>query len=362
MTCVGNGANGCHASGHGSESNSLLASWDGVSDPDLGTPAANAPVTPTNFCYNCHDSNGPSSVDVQAQFNTATNFQQTSGSGALINQRHDISTADQTYSSTPGFAVSLSCKDCHSVHVDNDTNPVADPDTALPLAPYSPTGSYNDDGYNIGYNGGGDWDPLNPEGLPSGGFTEPDYIQFCLTCHDGTTPPGVTLSENLINMADVYGGVNGETMDQHSAADGSTGTTTSKGGLKFPFVTSAQDQANSDPSSNYAAMNCSTCHGAHGTGSIFNLRESITVAGVQMTVGGGPYGTTAGATGILDDPAYFGSTTYTLPVITPRNGDPTQQDHYWGAWCTFCHKMDAHPGKTEEDSCTNGHMHGGGAF
>jgi hypothetical protein len=366
VTCIGNGANGCHASGHGSESNSLLASWDGISDPNLGTPASSAPVGPIAFCYNCHDADGPSSIDVQSQFNSGTNFQQTSGSGALINQRHDITTADQTYSSTPGFAVSLSCKDCHSVHVDSSAThgaPVIDPDTATPLPNYSPTGSYTDDGYNISYNGGGDWDPLNPEGLPSGGFTEPDYIQFCLTCHDGTTPPGVTLSEDLINMADAYAGSGGEAQDQHGPGDGGTQTSTSgKGGLKFPWVTPADDQANLDPVNNYAAMNCSTCHGAHGTGSIFNLRESITVAGVQMTVGGGPYGTTAGATGILDEPSYFGSSTYTIPVQVPRNGDPTQQDHYWGAWCTFCHKMNNHPGKTEEDSCTNGHMHGGGAF
>ena len=40
-----------------------------------------------------------------------------------------------------------------------------------------------------------------------------------------------------------------------------------------------------------------------------------------------------------------------------------QEDHYWGAWCSFCHKMDGgHPAKVEIDSCTNGHMHGGGAF
>jgi hypothetical protein len=52
VTCIGNGANGCHASGHGSESNDLLASWDGVSDPNLGTPASSAPVSPLDFCYN----------------------------------------------------------------------------------------------------------------------------------------------------------------------------------------------------------------------------------------------------------------------------------------------------------------------
>ena len=58
-------------------------------------------------------------------------------------------------------------------------------------------------------------------------------------------------------------------------------------------------------------------------------------------------------------------TYYELPRTreTARNsGIFVQEDHYWGAWCSFCHKMDTHPGKVETDSCTGGHMHNGGAF
>ncbi|MHC4222259.1 MAG: cytochrome c3 family protein, partial [Planctomycetota bacterium] len=138
VTCLGDGNNGCHASGHGTESPALLAN---AAEPN---PAEGAAVNPTVFCYNCHDADGPSSKDIEADFNTATNFRVVSGSktSALINQRHDISDVaddtvypfytdgDQTYS---GAAVS--CKDCHSPHVDNASFPVADPDTALPLAP-----------------------------------------------------------------------------------------------------------------------------------------------------------------------------------------------------------------------------------
>jgi hypothetical protein len=87
VTCLGNGANGCHASGHGSQSNSLLASWDGVSDPNLENPAGNAPVSSIDFCYNCHDADGPSSIDVKAQFNTATNYQATAISGMTSPRR-----------------------------------------------------------------------------------------------------------------------------------------------------------------------------------------------------------------------------------------------------------------------------------
>jgi hypothetical protein len=110
-------------------------------------------------------------------------------------------------------------------------------------------------------------------------------------------------------------------------------------------------------------MNCNTCHGAHGTGNIYNLRTSITVAGVQMSVGG------VGANAGIYDPARTpDATVYTLPPLTSGgkksvdtvNG--VQTDHYWGAWCSFCHKMNGHPGKVETDVCTGGHMHGGGAF
>ncbi|MDH3949151.1 MAG: hypothetical protein OEU74_09350, partial [Gammaproteobacteria bacterium] len=324
VTCVGDGANGCHGSGHGSEQNTLLA------------PAGGATISSTDFCYVCHDSDGPSSHDIQAQFNGATNFQTTSGSGALVNQRHDITAADQGYS---GGVVS--CKDCHSPHVDNATNPVADPDTGLPLASYSPANSYTEDGNNFSYDAGGNLDPTNPEGS-AGGFTEPDYIQFCLTCHDGTAPPGVTMPADLINIAANWGG------RQHGGAEGSTGSRIGKGNLKPPYTTQADYLAGNDPTAPYAAMNCSTCHGPHGTGNIFNLRESITVAGVQMQVGA-----PAGSEFDFITP----STTYTLPVNAG-----SQNDHQWGAWCTFCHNQSAHAGVDETTTCTSAHMHGANSF
>jgi hypothetical protein len=79
------------------------------------------------------------------------------------------------------------------------------------------------------------------------------------------------------------------------------------------------------------------------------------VAGTVMSVGGD---------GNMNDPSYAGDTTYTLPlmdgtVINDSTG--VQTDHYWGAWCSFCHKMESH-GVSEEDSCTGAHMHGQGSF
>ncbi|MDH3777362.1 MAG: cytochrome c3 family protein [Gammaproteobacteria bacterium] len=305
MSCVG----GCHGSGHGSEQNSLLA--------PVGGPAQSA----TDFCYQCHDSDGPASSDIQAQFNTATNYSDTSASGAPVNKKHDLA--------------QVGCADCHSPHADNNANPVADPDTALPLATYAISNSYTDDGHNFTYDAGGNNNPMSPEG--GGSVTEPDYIQFCLTCHDGTAPPGVNVPVDMVNMAQAWAS------EQHGAGEGSTGTRVGKGSLKPPWTATAGN----DPSNPYAALNCTTCHGAHGSGSIFNLRESITVAGTQMQVGGSP--------GSEFDT--FSGTTYTLPV----NGG-TQADHVYGAWCTFCHEMSAHAGVDETTTCTSGHMHGANSF
>ena len=75
-------------------------------------------------------------------------------------------------------------------------------------------------------------------------------------------------------------------------------------------------------------MQCSDCHDSHGNGNLFFLKESITIGGVQLTVGG---------TTTLNEAHYLGSTTYIMPDI----GGSGQLDHYFGAWCTFCHKVDA---------------------
>jgi hypothetical protein len=332
VTCLGNGANGCHGSAHGSEQNSLLA------------PVTGAAISPTDFCFNCHD--GAPGQDIQLQFGNSvpdTSLQTTSNSGADVNQRHDIYIDDQLYSGG-----SVTCKDCHSPHVNSAANPVADPDTGLALNTYSPANSYTEDGNNFSYDAGGNQNPTNPEG-GSGLIPEPDYIQFCLTCHDGTTPAGVTMSASMVDIASVYGG------KQHGGGEGSSGSKTGKGNLKVPWTTSGDFSAGNDPSNPYAAMNCTLCHGAHGSPSIFNLRESIKVAGVDMTVGA-VAGSGQFQVGTFSDPD-GDLKTYTLPI----NGG-TQGDHQYGAWCTFCHDMNAHAGVDETTTCTSAHMHGSNSF
>ncbi len=329
VSCVGDGANGCHGSGHGSEQNWLLA------------PAGGATASITDFCYVCHDVDGPSTLDISTQFTdlaNAPNVQPvTSGTGYLnADNYHDTTVA--------------TCIECHAPHVNNNASPVADPDDDSALRAYSFTSSYTEDGATLVYGVAGTHsDPTNPEGGSS--VPEDDYIQFCLTCHDGTAPPNVSMPATILNMADAY------LSDQHGAGDGSTGSTTSKGGMKTPWVTAGDDAVNNDPTQPYAAMNCTTCHGAHGTGNIYNLRESITVAGVTMSIGG---------VGNMPVPARISDpTVYTLPPMNGRNVDEVngfQEDHYWGAWCSFCHKMDSHRVLAEEDSCTNAHQHGAGSF
>jgi hypothetical protein len=253
----------------------------------------------------------------------------------------------------PGDGGALTCNNCHSPHVDTDAYPaMLDPDNQALIGDYSPTGVYNEDGYNFSYNTGGSpiLDPVNPQGLGSSGRTEPDYIKFCLTCHDGTVPTGVGISmpSTMENIATTYSGA-----DQHGA-DSANGSP--KGYMKYPWNTNGSTSEISE----YAAMNCTTCHGPHGSNNIFNLRESITVAGVQMSVGGW----TGDSIGQPRASQALDLTTYILPPMNGRNIDETngvQQYRNWGAWCSFCHQIEAH-GLSEEDTCNQNHVHGGGNF
>jgi hypothetical protein len=295
---------------------------------------------------------------------------ETANTGALINQRHDVIVADQQYSTAdPEGSLAFDCGDCHSPHEDASqqivdpgggfvvqNNPVVNPDTGAALQVYSINNTYVGDATSFTYYDGTDsWpdlDPTNPEGGSL--IREPDYIEFCLVCHDGTTPPGVTMSPNMLNMADSY-----RLNDQHGRLEGRSSP--SRGYLKPPWTT----QANYDSGSptqpgggdgTYAALNCTLCHGPHGSGNIFNLRTSITVNGTPMTVGGreafmDPNLCTRQCGNIDNSLPEFGSTTYFLPV---------QEDLAWGAWCTFCHEP-SH-GTSDGTGCQSGHLHGGGNF
>jgi hypothetical protein len=203
---------------------------------------------------------------------------------------------------------------------------------------------------------------------------ETDYVAFCLACHDGDPPATLpasaqTILSNLTNIGDAYDG------EQHGRGQGNTGTTLSKGWKKEPWSDQGANPGE-EPTQPYAALQCNYCHDAHGTDNIYHLRTSITIAGVEMTVGGvlggSWYETDSG------DPDYprwnpttgtkFGSNTYALPCLEGDGYEDcttgSQQHLNYGAWCSFCHTMSAHGGQagSEDTNCNLGHVHGGSNF
>jgi len=255
--------------------------------------------------------------------------------------------ADQSYSGAV-----LTCKDCHSPHKDNNSAPVANPDTGAALAVYDKTNSYSGDATGFAYAwSASDYDPTFPEGGTD--IPETDYVEFCLVCHDGTAPPGVTLpaepAAGMLNMADMY-----RANDQHGRLEG--GGSASRGYMKMPWANSTNYGNEDQPSQVYAALNCTLCHGAHGSGNIYNLRTSITVNGTVMTVGGKD---------AFMDPALCTKSCSSIDNALPEFGDteyflPEQTDMSFGAWCTFCHEP-SH-GTADGTGCQSGHRHGGGNF
>ncbi|MFH1747895.1 MAG: cytochrome c3 family protein [Planctomycetota bacterium] len=181
-TCFGDGATfGCHASGHGSLKVSLLAPWDASQPGVPGDPLREE----EGLCYSCHDADGPGASDIQSQFEFPTH--------------HNVSALDQTDGSR------VECLSCHDPHTLNTATPLRDPDS------------------------GDTW-------LGTG-------EAFCLTCHDGTTPPGVSFPP---------------------AAPGT-------GYDKSAFIGTTHDTTTGGNS-------CRHCHRVHGSPHLAMLRASYVVA------------------------------------------------------------------------------------
>lgn len=131
LTCMGDGETfGCHDSGHGSTKRLLLAPAGGSSDGVTGDSMREE----EGFCYACHTDGGTALTDIEAQF-TRTH-------------RHKVGSHDQ------GDDIELECADCHDPHVATASAPLRDPDTG-------------------------------------GAFTG-TMQAFCLVCHDGKPPEGVS--------------------------------------------------------------------------------------------------------------------------------------------------------------------------
>jgi predicted CXXCH cytochrome family protein len=134
--------------------------------PDTGTPTQDyarllVEDASAGICFTCHDSDGPAGANIHGAFTdtncttapwgdcTVTGYQAQSLSNAQINQRHDVTSADQTYSGG-----TVACANCHNPHLATSTEKVVDP--SVPTTPYTTTYDFN--------NHGGGKDPMNPIG------------------------------------------------------------------------------------------------------------------------------------------------------------------------------------------------------
>ncbi|MHC5022804.1 MAG: cytochrome c3 family protein [Planctomycetota bacterium] len=204
LTCYGDGqSSGCHATGHGSEKQRMLA------------PANVAPVPPAyaeeeeGFCFTCHDADGPAATDVRSQFEPPIRWV-TGPAGDLgnmnLNDRHDVQFAAQSIS-----GARVECTDCH------------DPHSASPGAPLRP-----------------DPDPSDGR-VPGTGaiLAGADFqTEWCLDCHDGSMP--VTVTPPATALADVRSTFQAD--DAHGLRGGR------------PTLKSGYGWAEDD------VLSCTTCH------------------------------------------------------------------------------------------------------
>lgn len=145
------------------------------------------------FCYACHDNDasnpiqarrddpdpGPASTDIKGLFtdtlaaDSTAGYRFTASSGGFVNQRHDVTAADQTYSGSQ-----VECANCHNPHMATSANRNIDPDT--PTSLYTETycndctsgnwaeagnKAYTRDGYTSNfYSTTADYSPMNPVG------------------------------------------------------------------------------------------------------------------------------------------------------------------------------------------------------
>ncbi|UCC28734.1 MAG: hypothetical protein JSU86_11090 [Phycisphaerales bacterium] len=182
MSCFGNGrVFGCHGTGHGSMKADLLAPWD-ASQPTLEGDMLREQE---GLCYSCHDADGPAATDIESQFALAT--------------RHNVSSLDQA----DGSAVE--CTHCHNPHEVTNATSLTDPD--------------------------------------SGRLWTGSSEAFCLTCHDGSPPAGVSFPPT------------------------SPGT----GFDKSVFVGTTHD-------SELGESSCRHCHRPHGSSHLAMLKDRYVVA------------------------------------------------------------------------------------
>ena len=301
LSCFGEGTTGCHGSGHGSEKRKLLALADVAP-----TPPGNEEEE-EGFCFTCHTSGGISSIDAESGFATAIlTADDTTQDGLTHNDRHDVQYAAQQTS-----GAKLECVNCHDPHQANNAQPwKSDPDP------------------NDGRVPGTNWF----EGLAGAGLGVDAYSEFCMDCHDGSFPAGVSgpSAGPLVDILNASWLVN-----THGAGPGNASLKSGYGGGEW-----VDDDV----------MPCWACHQAHPddtpqpiTPSLFNnlfqMKQVITAKDGTTQVP-------------ADDSVGLG---YELTTLTARR-DQTLSGWYL---CNTCHtgSMGA-----QQKNCSDCHTHGDNRF
>jgi hypothetical protein len=276
---------------HGSDHGTLL------SGQVAGTTVANSEE---DLCYACHGG-GIASTDIESEF-AGTATYTAARSGALVNQHHDVSQADQTYSGAV-----IECVDCHDPHAASASNKLlSDPDPDDGVVPVA--------------------------GLSWSGSTF--LSEWCLDCHDGSypstiNPPAVPLTNISTDYPDTRG-------DQHGANDGSQQVTLRAGsGYQRGDI-----------------LECTVCHNpGHGDDAsgtvypnLFNLRSIVYAAD--------------GVTPLMPDSSWDPGNPNVVRMTdtSTSNADANTNGK---AWCSTCHPDPM--GGNKSSGCVDGNCHNHGA-
>jgi hypothetical protein len=282
----------CHDNGHGSNKANILAPYNYTS---TGSPTDDLMVQEEYFCYTCHKSGGSAS-DIMTKYTLPTRWvQSAAGENNLttLNDRHDISTTDQS-TGTPHSGAKIECVSCHNPHADNASlKVIADPDPTdgrVPGAKYFTQGNSTD-----------------------------FMSDWCLDCHDGSYPTGVTPPTNA--LVNIYGSMS---VNTHGAGSGNVGTLESGFGYTINSI-----------------VQCMQCHGSH-----VQAPTNVSGASNLFTI----LTTIRNATDTADIPTDGGTFNYEL-----TNNNVTTPTLSGYNMCNTCHQNSMGTNKTNCYSC---HYHG----
>ncbi len=264
----------CHDNGHGSNKINLLSPYNAAPDASPDDPLRQE----ERFCYQCHDGS-VAAVDIQTDFGRTSH--------------HKVSDTDQADGSK------VECTNCHNPHTVSAAAKLSDPDT------------------------GGVW----------GGSMD----GFCLTCHDGLPPVGVTFAA----------GGPGTPISVHSNVDVTA--------VEAPF-----------------SSVCIQCHEQHGADNLYLIRQMVEV-NPPLTVGPITFTATSGANSFDDGVSALTSRICVACHQDPNNPGYPMTNHQGGAGhsggldftasdCSQCHPHDVDSDSTTQDGfmpdpkCTGCHQ------